>query len=171
MEPHSGLTERNHVRGDVREDGKIFWRYEIRPKDHPTWVTPERFKEKNDRRRTLRLENKEKYPILTIKERYRNRLGRAIAGIGYTKNGSSRELLGCSWEELKEHLESHFVEGMCWSRRWEIDIDHHIPLATAKTLEDIVALSHYTNLRPLFRKVNQSKGSRMPEDFYNTTKS
>jgi len=29
------------------------------------------------------------------------------------------------------------------------DIDHIIPLSSAKTIEDLIKLNHYTNLQPL----------------------
>ena len=35
------------------------------------------------------------------------------------------------------------------------DIDHIIPLSTAKTEEDIIKLNHYTNLQPLCSKINR----------------
>lgn len=34
------------------------------------------------------------------------------------------------------------------------DIDHIIPLSTAKTEEDVIKLNHYTNLKPLYSKIN-----------------
>jgi hypothetical protein len=39
-------------------------------------------------------------------------------------------------------------------------IDHIIPLATAKTEQDVYTLSHYTNLQPLWAKDNISKGAK-----------
>ena len=35
------------------------------------------------------------------------------------------------------------------------DIDHIIPFSSAKTEEDIIKLSHYTNLQPLCSKFNR----------------
>ena len=42
-------------------------------------------------------------------------------------------------------------------------IDHHKPLSSAKTKEELKLLCHYKNLRPLWAKENHSKGSKMPE--------
>ena len=69
-------------------------------------------------------------------------------------------MLGCSWEELKTHIENQFTEGMSWDRLSEIHIDHIIPLASATTEEDLIKLAHYTNLQPLWAKDNISKGCR-----------
>jgi 5-methylcytosine-specific restriction endonuclease McrA len=35
------------------------------------------------------------------------------------------------------------------------DIDHIIPLNTAKTSEEVLSLFHYTNLQPLCSKINR----------------
>lgn len=35
------------------------------------------------------------------------------------------------------------------------DLDHIIPLATAKCTDDIIKLNHYTNFQPLCSKVNR----------------
>ncbi len=39
---------------------------------------------------------------------------------------------------------------MSWNNRSEWHIDHKIPLASAKTKEDVIRLGHYTNLVPLW---------------------
>ena len=68
------------------------------------------------------------------------------------------EVLGCSPEQLTQHLESQFQPWMTWENMggrsvsipnttW--DVDHIIPLSSAQTEEDIYRLSHYTNLQPL----------------------
>lgn len=35
------------------------------------------------------------------------------------------------------------------------DVDHIIPLSSAKSVEDIIKLNHYTNLQPLCSYVNR----------------
>ncbi len=40
-------------------------------------------------------------------------------------------------------------------------IDHIIPLASAKTEEELKSLCHYTNLQPLWAKENLSKGAKI----------
>ena len=44
-------------------------------------------------------------------------------------------------------------------RTW--NIDHIIPLASAKTEEDIIKLNHHTNLRPLCSKENLDKRDKI----------
>lgn len=81
----------------------------------------------------------------------------------FPKNGKTIEILGCSVESLKTHLESKFEPWMSWSNRglyngeinYGWDIDHIIPLSIAKTEEDIIKLNHYTNLQPLCSYTNR----------------
>jgi len=35
------------------------------------------------------------------------------------------------------------------------DIDHIVPISTAKTKEEIIKLNHYENLQPLCSKINR----------------
>ena len=71
--------------------------------------------------------------------------------------------LGCDYVCLVAHLESLFQEGMTWENYgkngWHMD--HVIPLARAKTEEELIPLLHYSNLQPLWAFDNLSKGDRM----------
>ena len=79
---------------------------------------------------------------------------------GYKKTSKTCEILGCTFEEFKTHIENQFEPWMNWSNygNWNgipetinsaWDIDHIVPLCTAKSVEDIIHLNHYTNLQPL----------------------
>ena len=69
----------------------------------------------------------------------------------------TEQILGCTFQQFKEHLESKFEPWMNWENRglyngtenYGWDIDHIIPISTAKTEEEIYKLNHYSNLRPL----------------------
>lgn len=89
----------------------------------------------------------------------RKRIRGFLQSRGMKKNKRTHEILGCSWDALKLHLETQFKDGMTWSnhgiRGWHID--HIIPLASAKSDIDIYKLCHYTNLQPLWWKENLQK--------------
>lgn len=80
---------------------------------------------------------------------------------------SMTKIIGCSWEEFKIYMESMFHshpdtgEPMSWSNYgkdgWEID--HIVPLCLAKDTDMLIKLSHYTNLRPLWRLYNNLKSA------------
>lgn len=81
---------------------------------------------------------------------------------GFAKGSKTEEILGCSWPEFRAHIERQFLPGMCWEKMGlAIHIDHIIPLATADNASDVLRLSHYTNLRPLWALDNMSKGARI----------
>ena len=79
------------------------------------------------------------------------------------KSYKTEDILGCSFDEFKLYLESKFEDWMTWDNRglyngelnYGWDIDHIIPLSTAKNEEDVIRLNHYTNLQPLCSKVNR----------------
>jgi len=99
-------------------------------------------------------------PLYALTERIRKRTRYSFKHKKISKNQRTQEMLGCSWEELKTHIENQFTGGMSWDRLGEIHIDHIIPLASATTEEELIKLAHYTNLQPMWAKDNISKGCR-----------
>ena len=92
--------------------------------------------------------------ISVLKERIRCSIINSLKLKGYTKNYKTEHILGCTFLEFKLYLESKFEDWMNWENRgnpkdgilelnktW--DIDHKIPLVTAKTEEDIKIKSLY----------------------------
>ena len=66
------------------------------------------------------------------------------------------------FETVKKHIERLFTKKMNWNLMGsEIHIDHKIPLASAKTEEELIKLFHYTNLQPLWKKDNFKKHSKI----------
>lgn len=80
------------------------------------------------------------------------------------------EILGCSYEKFRSYIESQFCEGMSWENRSEWHIDHIIPLASAKTEEDVIRLNHYTNLQPLWALDNILKSDKLDHPLCFTNK-
>lgn len=67
------------------------------------------------------------------------------------KSKKTIDILGCSFEEFKVHLENKFDDKMNWENYgiyWEID--HIIPISISQTEEELYELNHYSNLRPLY---------------------
>ena len=92
--------------------------------------------------------------------RCRARMNLAFRSKGYKKRSKTHEILGCSYEFLIGYIESQFWTGMTWENRSEWHIDHIIPIASAKTEEDVIRLSHYTNLQPLWAADNLRKSNK-----------
>lgn len=119
---------------------------------------------KERRNATMRLHLKKRRqsdPMYVAKERIRNRTKAAFLGQGFTKGCKTREMLGCTWEQFKMHIEKQFTKGMKWSNRELWHIDHIVPLASANTIEDLERLSHFSNLRPLWAGENIEKGDKI----------
>lgn len=114
-------------------------------------------------KRKRRLERRHSDPLYAFREGMRSLVLRAFRNKNYTKSSKTREILGCEWENLSRHIESQFVSGMGWFNRSEWHVDHIIPLASAKTIEDVIRLNHYTNLQPLWAIDNLKKGSTTPD--------
>lgn len=123
-----------------------------------------------------RLENnKNNRSVINERDRFRNsndtmynlnrcvraRLKRFLKSHNITKKNKTFEIVGCSPQELKEHLEKQFVAGMSWENRTEWHIDHIIPLSSAKTEEELYKLCHYTNLQPLWAEENLKKSNKI----------
>ena len=83
-----------------------------------------------------------------ITNNLRSRLRKALKGL--TKSASTLELLGCSIEHFREHLESQFQEGMTFENYGDWHIDHIRPCVSfdLKDPEQQKQCFHYTNLQP-----------------------
>jgi hypothetical protein len=107
-----------------------------------------------------RLKNDEAFRISrNIRARIRNAIH------NNAKSKSSFELLGCTVDELKVHMEAQFKEGMTWANwgRFGWHMDHIIPCASfdLSDPEQQKACFHYTNLQPLWYWENQLKGKKI----------
>lgn len=95
-----------------------------------------------------------------IEARLRSRVHQALTG--HRKTASTFELLGCSLDQLKSHLESLFVLGMTWQNRGEWHIDHIRPISSFDLIvpEQQRCCFHYTNLQPLWKADNLRKSDK-----------
>lgn len=100
-------------------------------------------------------------PTQVMAHRCRATIQSILRRRGWKKVCKTNEMLGCDWTTLKLHIETQFKKGMTWDNRDQWHIDHYIPLASAKSSEDVIKLNHYTNLRPLWKHENQSKSASL----------
>lgn len=119
----------------------------------------------NQRRRVKHNKNYYNNALYKLKFNVRNRINMYLKSKNFRliKTGSTFELVGCSPQKLREHLESQFKDGMSWDnynhKTWHID--HIIPLSSAKTEEEVYELCKYTNLQPLWSEENYKKGKKI----------
>lgn len=96
-----------------------------------------------------------------LKYYLRNRVYSAIKG--FNKSGHIEELIGCTVEDLKKHLESKFKEGMSWYNYGKWEIDHIRPCASfdLKIPEEQRKCFNYSNLQPLWQQENRIKHDKL----------
>lgn len=102
--------------------------------------------------------------LYKLKGNIRSLIKQSIKNNGYSKTTKTFEILGCSFEEFKKHIERQFEPWMTWDNYGKYngefnfgwDLDHIIPISQAKTEEEIIKLNHYTNFQPLCSKFNRT---------------
>ena len=131
---------------------------------------PDKVKERSLRyRQSETYFNYRKNPKVILNLRIGNSIRKSITG---NKKGKHWEdLVGYTLDNLKEHLELQFIEGMNWEKflNGEIHIDHIIPISAfnfdAVEHVDFKRCWALENLRPLRAKENLKKSNRIERDF------
>lgn len=106
-------------------------------------------------------------PEYILKSRLRTRMYNAVKRAGLDKKcDSSSELLGISYQGLKEWLEPQFTEGMTWENRSDWHVDHIVPCdAFDMTVEENQRICFwYKNLQPLWANDNIQKSNTYTEE-------
>lgn len=96
-------------------------------------------------------------PLYKLKINIRSLIANSIKKRGYRKNSKTQDILGCTPEFFKQHLESLWEPWMNWDNyglyngqsNYGWDIDHIIPITIGLTENEVIKLNHYTNLQPL----------------------
>lgn len=128
-------------------------------------------KEYNEKNKEKRNENKRIYektkkslnPLYKLTCNIRTLICNSISRSGFSKKSRTNDILGCSFEEFKEYLESKFESWMTWENRglyngtpeYGWDVDHIMPVSKATTEEELLKLNHFSNLQPLCSKINR----------------
>jgi len=81
----------------------------------------------------------------------------------FRKSDRTENIIGTSQEGLRLYLESKFEPWMNWGNygkyngelNYGWDIDHIIPVSSAKNEKELIALNHFTNLQPLCSFTNR----------------
>lgn len=124
------------------------------------------------RKRYMREWTAEKYyndAAFNLRVKIRRRIYQALrAGFkGIRKSTTTIKLLGCSYGELKVHIESKFTDGMAWEDCFSgrIHLDHIRPCASFDLTdpEQQKTCFHYTNLQPLWAEDNLRKKDKWQE--------
>ena len=100
-------------------------------------------------------------PDFRLKEFLRSRMHAALKAKRVNKTERSIELLGCTIDEFRKHIESQWLPGMTWENHtykgWHIDHIKPVNTFDFTDLEQQKQCFHYTNLRPLWWRENNSR--------------
>jgi len=105
----------------------------------------------------------ERDPIFKLKKQVQLLIRDSFRVNDLTKKNRTTEIIGCTIEEFRLHLESQFEPWMNWDNKglyngeleYGWDIDHIIRSCSATCEKDVIRLNHYTNLQPLCSYINR----------------
>lgn len=102
-----------------------------------------------------------------IEATIRARMRKALRCQRAFKSKRMLELLGCSLDELRAHLESQFTEGMSWNEVFagRVHVDHVVPIRAFNLLDpkQQEACFHWSNLSPKWKPDNLAKSDFLPD--------
>lgn len=100
-------------------------------------------------------------PVFKLKQQIRVNVNNAIRRIRFCKSKPTEEIVGCGIDFLIKYLEKTAIDNYrFYDPNCQYHIDHIKPLATANTIEEVLALNHYTNLQLLTPKDNLDKSDK-----------
>ena len=85
----------------------------------------------------------------------------SLSKINAIKTSSTFTMLGYTPLQFKDHIEKQFCNGMSWENMDKWQIDHIVPISTAKNIDDVIYLNQLHNLRPLFSSENNKKHNKV----------
>jgi len=91
----------------------------------------------------------------------------AVKAAGSNKRFRTTDLLGCTAEELKQHIENQFTIEMSWENHgslWHIDHIYALALVDWNSEEQVKQVCNYKNLQPLIAADNIRKGKTVNEN-------
>lgn len=142
-------------------------RYRDSLKDNPEYLEKRRQWNRESAKRTRKHHTqyeqirKQYDPEFKLKKQIRNSIRQAFNRRFSNKPCHTEEIVGCTVQELYEHLcrtfESHY--GVMYSGQ-DVHIDHITPLSVACSQEQIVTLNHWSNLQLLTPEDNLLKSDR-----------
>lgn len=123
-------------------------------------INKKKIKEKRKNWEKQKLDND---PFFKLSRNIRCLIRNSIKNRGYKKSSKTHKILGCSFEDFKNHIESKFENWMNWEnygkyngeKNYGWEYDHIIPISSAKTEKEIIQLNHYSNFQPLCTKYNR----------------
>ncbi len=157
---------------------KAYQRQYVKDNAEKVFARRKQYREKNaeiikERKREYGKNNRSKITAYYLNKRQSDslfKLSTQIRGLirmslisrGYSKDSHTYEILGCDYETLWSHLKQTWKRnyGAEWNGE-DYHIDHVIPLATAKTEQEVKDLCYYKKLQMLKPEDNLAKNKSL----------
>ena len=133
---------------------------EYRKKEYVILRNKNYFKENFDKVIMAQSVYRKKYPYVVA---WRRILYRTLEHLNKEKQGKTIDELGYSSLQLKEHIESLWIEGMSWENYGEWEIDHIKPLTKWEKTSLPCEVNALSNLQPLWKEDNIKKYNNYKE--------
>jgi hypothetical protein len=125
----------------------------------------EYFQKNKERICNQRKESLEKDITKQLVKKYRSSIRKQRLRSKTRKDNKSIDLIGCTKEQLYEHLKSTFEinYNIAYKEEYfnDLHIDHIIPKCLSMDEEDLKILNHYTNLQFLHKSHNMEKKNKL----------
>lgn len=157
---------REWVKKNPQRRREISSRYSQRWRQTPAyqeWLEARKTPDGRAARREYARKQRAEDPQAMLKNRLRSRIRAALLSQYGHKAVKTIDLIGCSYETVKQHIESLFTDGMGWHNYGEWHIDHIIPCSSFDlTKEDQQKeCFNYKNLQPLWAADNFKKSNKI----------
>lgn len=130
------------------------------------------YREKNSDRirivkRTYERTRKANDPLYKLISNFRTAIYQVLKENNIGKNGHYFEILGYTPEELINHIEKQFKDGMTWDNYGDFHIDHKIPISSFNIKEigdsEFMKCWSLSNLQPMWGEENIRKSNKILE--------
>jgi hypothetical protein len=130
----------------------------------------QKWREKNidkhrDYKRKYEKHRKDTDPIYKLISNFRTAIYQVLKESNVEKNGHYFEILGYTPEELINHLEKQFKDGMTWDNYGDFHIDHIIPISSFNIQEigdeEFMKCWSLSNLQPMWGEENIRKSNKI----------
>ena len=112
------------------------------------------------------IKEKRKKPEILLNHRFSTAIWKSLKRKGSSKKGYSWEkIIGYTTQDLMEHLEKQFKDGMSWDNRGKWHVDHIKPVSsfdfTSYEDDEFQECWALKNLQPLWAEENLKKGKKI----------
>ena len=129
---------------------------EYREKNIDKWKKLKRDYERN---------RKSRDPLYKLISNFRTAIYQVLKESNVEKNGHYFDILGYTPEELINHLEKQFTEGMTWENYGEFHVDHKLPISSFNIKEigdeEFMRCWCLDNLQPMWGEENIRKSNKV----------